>query len=275
MIDEETALTQEQLRFFNAFGYLVLRQLLGADDLGHLARELRNGLAAQYPPERQDGSERLWTRLTDEGTPYGASLMEDPRFLSPAQQICGEDVLGIGVDVNSYIGPTNWHPDTPDETIVALKFIFYLDPLNANTGALRLIPCSHLLRGEQRQAFFDAVSETPLQEVPCQAVATEPGDVIAYDIRTWHASDGGSNNRRSWNLDYFRDPESPEDIERMCSLGLSQVNSITHHQPRRQYNYSRNWLDNPHKSPVRQRWIDRLNEIGYLDQPGVSEPENA
>ena len=83
------------------------------------SRDLDDGLAAQYPPERHDGSERLWTRLTDEGTPYGAALMGDPRFLTPAQQLCGEDVLGV--DVNRYVGTTAWHPDTPDETRIAVK----------------------------------------------------------------------------------------------------------------------------------------------------------
>ena len=76
MIDEETGFTHAQLHFFKAFGYVVLRQFLGIDDLDHLARDLQDGLAAQYPPERHNGSERLWTRLTDEGTPYGAALME-------------------------------------------------------------------------------------------------------------------------------------------------------------------------------------------------------
>jgi hypothetical protein len=42
-----------------------------------------------------------------------------------------------------------------------------------------------------------------------------------------------------------------------------------------QYNYSRNWLDKLHQSPERQRWIDRFEEIGYLDQPGVGEPKQA
>ena len=34
-----------------------------------------------------------------------------------------------------------------------------------------------------------------------------------------------------------------------------------------------NCLDNPHRSPERQRWIDRFEEIVYLDTPGVGEPE--
>ena len=36
-----------------------------------------------------------------------------------------------------------------------------------------------------------------------------------------------------------------------------------------------NWLDKLHQSPERQRWIDRFEEIGYLDQPGVGEPKQA
>ena len=268
----KTALTKEQLHFFKSFGYVVLRQFLNADDLDHVALNFDAALAAQYPPERNDGSERLWTRMTDEGTPFTAALMEDPRFLTPAQQICGDDVLGIGVDINRYVGSTGWHPDTGDENQIACKYIFYLDPVDGNTGALRVIPGSHLLRGAERDAFAKAVSETPLQDVPCQAVATEPGDIIIFDIRTWHASHGGNDNRRALNLDYFSNPQSPAEIEKIRQLGLGQAGSIKHFKPRRQYNYSRNWLNNPHDNPARQRWIDRFEEIGYLDQPGVGEP---
>ena len=103
-------------------------------------------------------------------------------------------------------------------------------------------------------------------------VATEPGDIIIFDIRTWHASHGGNDNRRALNLDYFSNPQSPAEIEKIRQLGLGQAGSIKHFKPRRQYNYSRNWLNNPHDNPARQRWIDRFEEIGYLDQPGVGEP---
>ena len=272
MTDKNTALSTEQLQFFNTFGYMVLRQFLGAEDLEHLARDHEDALTTQYPPARNDGSERLWTRMFDESTPFAASLIEDLRFLTPAQQICGDDVLGIGTDVNRYVGDTGWHPDTGDERQIAVKYIFYLDPVDASTGALRVIPGSHLLRGAERKAFAEAVSKMAPEDVPCEAVATEPGDVAAFDIRTWHASLGGGDNRRAWNLDYFRNPESDDEIEQLCALGLGHAGSILHFKHLRQYTYSRNWLDNPHKSPVRQCWIDRFDEIGYLDQAGVGEP---
>jgi hypothetical protein len=191
-------MNSEQLRFFKTFGYILLPQHLNADALAQLARDHEDALTAQYPAERNDGSERLWTRMTDESTPFAAALMEDPRFLGPAQQICGDDVLGIGVDINRYVSTT-----------------------------------------------------------------------------TWHASHGGSDNRRAWNLDYFANPQSPEEIESIRALGLGHAGSIKDFKTRRQYNYSRNWLDNPQQSPIRQRWIDRFEKIDYLDQPGVGEPARA
>ena len=179
--------------------------------------------------------------------------------------------LGIGVDVNRYVGETGWHPDTADEEQIAVKYIFYLDSVGADSGALRLIPGSHLLRGSERRRFSESVRGIPVEEVPAQAVATEPGDVIAFDIRTWHASFGGGSNRRACNLDFFRNPSSVEEIKKLLELGKGHAGSIERFGCKRQFNYSRNWLDNPHRSPVRQRWIDRFEEIGYLDQPGVGE----
>ena len=255
-------MNSEQLRFFKTFGYILLPQHLNADTLVQLARDHEDALAAQYPAERNDGSERLWTRMTDESTPFAAALMEDPRFLGPAQQICGDDLLGIGVDINRYVSSTTWHPDTGDENQIACKFIFYLDTLGADSGALRVIPGSHLLRGAERDAFTKAMRDTPLIDVPCQAIATQPGDVIAFDIRTW-------------NLDYFANPQAPEEVESIRSLGLGHAGSIKGFKTRRQYNYSRNWLDNPQQSPIRQHWINRFEEIDYLDQPGVGEPVKA
>ena len=138
-----------------------------------------------------------WTRMMNEETPFFASLPEDPRFLTPAQQICGEDVLGNGTDAHFSVGNTDWHSDSnwqPDseEVQLAVKYHFHLDPVTAETGALRFIPGSHLLRGADREIFQEALDKVPLESVPCQAVPTQPGDVVLFDIRTWHASLGGN-----------------------------------------------------------------------------------
>ncbi|HIB86266.1 TPA: hypothetical protein EYO57_03495 [Candidatus Poribacteria bacterium] len=264
-------LCEDQLQFFATFGYIVLQQLLTPEDLEILAAEIDQGLDVQFPHKPFDGSQRQWSRMTDETTPFSASLMEDVRFLTPAQQICGEDVLGIGIDANHYVGDTGWHSDTGNPQQIAVKYIFYLDPVTAKTGALRVIPGSHLLQETERRIFAKGIQNTPLQEVPCQTINTNPGDVIAFDVRTWHASYGGSQNRRACNLDYFQNPKASDDIELLLQLGRSHAGSINHFDTKRKFNYSKNWLKNPHQSQIRQRWIDRFHEIGYLDQPGVAE----
>ena len=267
----ETGFSADEIRFFHTFGFAVMRQLLTTDDIEILEQELAEGLDAQYPDRPFDGTARQWSRLTDQSTPRYAALMEDPRFLVRAQQLRGADVIGIGVDGNRYVGDTRWHPDTGQGDNSAVKFIFYFDAVTATSGALRVIPGSHLLRGAQEERFAEVVGAMPPLEVPCQAVETEPGDAIVFDIRTWHASFGGSRNRRSCNLDYFANPRSPKEEEALVAVGRGHGMTVAKFNLERRFNYSRNWLDNPHRSPVRQRWIDRLDSIGYLDQPFVGE----
>ena len=138
-----------------------------------LARDHEDALAAQYPAERNDGSERLWTRMTDESTPFAAALMEDPRFLGPAQQICGDDLLGIGVDINRYVSSTTWHPDTGDENQIACKFIFYLDTLEGLLDDSFNIP-----------KLFRFVCADKRYGIACRSRTAGSADTV--DIVFWH-----------------------------------------------------------------------------------------
>ena len=150
MTDQTPRLKQTQLHFFKTFGYVVLRKLLKQDELDVISQEHRDGLAAAFPEEPFNGTLGQWTRMMNEETPFFASLNEDRRFLTPAQQICGEDVLGNGTDAHFSVGNTDWHSDSnwqPDseEVQLAVKYHFHLDSVTAETGALRFIPGSHLL----------------------------------------------------------------------------------------------------------------------------------
>ena len=272
MADQSPALTERQLHFFNTFGYVVLYGLLTEGNLEIIDREHRNGLLAAFPDEPFDGTLGQWTRMMNEETPFFASLNEDPRFLTPAQQICGDDVLGNGTDAHYYTGNTDWHSDTgwqPDsvDIQIAVKYHFHLDPVTGDSGALRFIPGSHLLRGPGRKMFGEAIEKTPAEDVPCQPVPTQPGDVVAFDIRTWHATIGGAIGRRACNAEFFQNPDTTKGIELLREIARLQSNSRNAHK----YTYPKNWLANPHGSLVRQRWIDHYMDIGFLDQPGVGE----
>ncbi|MDA1088629.1 MAG: phytanoyl-CoA dioxygenase family protein [Verrucomicrobia bacterium] len=268
---QEQALTEGQVSFFHTFGYHVFRNLFSPDELAEIRREFDESMADQYSHRPYDGSERHWTVMMDEDTPLFASLMEDPRFLEPARQLFGPEVLGIIVDANRYTGNTGWHPDTVSPLQYGVKFAFYLQPVGADTGALRVIPGTHRLFPFTEE-FSEGVRSAGLREVPCQVLESQPGDVVAFDLRLWHASHGGSADRRMCTVVYYNNPKTPEEVEFLRRQGGDNVKiGLDAFRPRRDYLYSARWISNPNRNPDRQQWIDRLHEIGYFDAQRVIE----
>ena len=208
--------------------------------------------------------------MMDEDTPFLASLMEDSRFLTVAKQLCGDDVLGVVIDANRYTGNTRWHRDTATVHQYGVRFALYLHPVGADTGALRVIPGAHRLPDDDD--FAQGVGSMSGELVPATALTSEPGDVVAFDLRMWHASFDGSNDRQMCTVVYYANPKNARELEALRSQGERNVNArIRSFQPRRQCMYSKEWVSNPHGSPTRQYWIKRLKEVGYFDAPGVVE----
>ena len=261
-------LTEDQIDFHKTFGYTVLKQLFSADEIATIHREFDTAMADLYEHKPYDGTERHWAPMMDEETPFFASLMEDSRFLTVARQLYGDDVLCIGTDANRYTGDTRWHRDTRTIHQYGVKFAFYLDPVGGNTGALRVIPGAHRLPNDEE--FGDGVRSLPLEQVPCAVLASEPGDVVAFDLRMWHASYGGSDDRRMCTVVYYSNPKNPDELEALRKQGEGNAN-VKEYIPKRPYLYSKKWVSNPHGSMVRQAWVDRLTEVGYFDAPGLVE----
>src|SRR4051812_33102905 len=105
-------LTPEQLRFYNAFGYVILKQFFSKDELRVINAEVDHAMALNYPHETFDGSRRHFAIMTDKVTPFFASLLDGPRFYPIAQQMYGERTLGTGADANRYVGNSGWHRDS-------------------------------------------------------------------------------------------------------------------------------------------------------------------
>ncbi len=166
-----------------------------------------------------------------------ARLIEHPLLSTVSEELLGPDIAYYGGDGNYYSGDTAWHRDVfgiPDgeegKSIVRhIKIAFYLDPLTANTGALRVIPGSHRLTDTFAKAVSEFVAHggadvglspdgTPAKEmsefvghnngefglsaadIPALALSVTPGDVLIFDHRIMHASFGGSEARRMFAL---------------------------------------------------------------------------
>ena len=136
-------LTQQQINHFQTFGFLTFRQLFSQDEVKTINTEFESAMTEAFRDDPFDGTRRHWLITMGPDTPFLTSLLEDPRFCDVAEQLYGEDVFGIASDINRYVGDTRWHPDTGSLHQYGVKFAYYLQPVTADTGALRLIPGSH------------------------------------------------------------------------------------------------------------------------------------
>ena len=201
-------LSEQQLSYFNTFGYLGFPGLLadraaeidGAFEAiwterggGHNGT-IHNGTARSCIVPFIDQSETL------------SSLLDDPRIHGIATALLGADYNYMGSDGNYYVGDTRWHSDGWHKQMRHIKLAFYLDPLTAQTGALRVIPGSHRADEPYADQLQEQIRQSPDRwgvdgpNVPAMALETQPGDLLCFNHNTKHAAFGGSQHRRMFTI---------------------------------------------------------------------------
>ncbi|MFG1999765.1 phytanoyl-CoA dioxygenase family protein [Spirillospora sp. NPDC048911] len=200
---------------FEAFGFVVLRGLLTADEVARLRAEVTTELTAAFgglgtDPGDEGGISGDYLPLTVDRAPFAQSLIaDDPRLFQGATELAGAPMVpapGIAVCFTANAG---WHTDVgPD--VRGVKFLVHLDPRTAGTGALRVIPGSHdpaFARRVERYLSRDPANQGfgPGLPTPDIALETEPGDVLAFDVHLRHSSRGGEK-RPAWSIEYLEWP---------------------------------------------------------------------
>jgi hypothetical protein len=203
---------------FATFGFVILRQ---AFDPEPLAAELDAALATGHqsrpvPLTSEEAGIRFqYLPMMCERTPISLDLVD--RFATVAEAIIERPVLPVRAKGTRYTGNAGWHRDT-EHHITSLAFACYLEPLTAESGALRLLPASHrppLAHAVAR--FLDGYGNPPgptagvsAEQLPGVVAETDPGDVIVFDEHLYHASRGGAA-RRQWRVDYIAAPADDEE----------------------------------------------------------------
>lgn len=132
-------LSDQQKRFYGLFGYLVIPGLM-TDVIEDITTEFdaefarhadANGKLPSHLPSGVDNNERL------------RSLVDDPRIDGIAAGLLGEDYNYLYSHCARFGGDTDWHPNQEAQPYPFLQIAMYLDPVGADTGALRVIPGSH------------------------------------------------------------------------------------------------------------------------------------
>ena len=201
-------LTDEQLNFFQTFGYLSFPGLV-ADRIDEIESEFEAVWAAHgggHHSKPHDGKARSYIVPFIDQSARLCSLLDDPRIHGVATSLLGDDFNYMGSDGDYYVGDTGWHSDGWQTSFLHIKIALYLDPLTRDTGSLRVIPGSHRPGDTYANALAEKVGKSQElwrihgQDVPAVAFETTPGDVVCFNHNTKHAAFGGSTRRRMFTI---------------------------------------------------------------------------
>jgi len=181
-------LTHQQILHFRTFGYVTLPSLLSAAEAATLRQEVAGALAdafGQIAAGRDDlgGINGDYLPLAVNRAPLSLALIaDDPRTFQSSAELLGSPTVPSAGIATRFTGDSSWHTrQGPD--VGGVTFWADLEPRTAGTGALRLIPGSHLPGFERRlgeyRAAEPAASGFGHWEWPHVVAETEPGDVVA------------------------------------------------------------------------------------------------
>jgi ectoine hydroxylase-related dioxygenase (phytanoyl-CoA dioxygenase family) len=92
-----------------------------------------------------------------------------------------------------------------------VKLLFYLDPVRADSGSLRVVPGTHHFRGTSARTLREKVEDPTAiddefgidaRDLPSVPLVSDPGDLLVCDFRTIHASFHGGMRRRPFTMNY-------------------------------------------------------------------------
>lgn len=205
----DIVLSQPQLNFFRTFGYLSFPGAMAAESDQIIAgfERVFNSVGGGHFGKPHDGKSRSCIVQFIDRDEYLSSLLDDARIHGILTSLLGEDFNYMGSDGNYYTGDTPWHSDSMFvPRPLHVKIAFYLDPVDADSGCLRVIPGSHRVGDPWAQELHARCNQCTQHwgvtgaNVPCVPLATKPGDLVLFNHDLKHASYHGATNRRMFTI---------------------------------------------------------------------------
>ena len=214
----------EEKLHFEAFGFLFKRQVLSQDEIGEVISEASDIWEKDRSgrPFAQEG--QLVTPFV-ELSPKLSRLAEDDRIYGTVERLLGPDFVWAGSEGNVAVNEIHrWHADRPGDRQLGYKRVkvnVYLDPVTADSGALRVIPGSHRTPLHTGLHALNAVQSAPGPtpfgvdgpDMPGVPLESSPGDVVFFNQSLYHAMFNGWAGRRYIALKYADTPRTVEDVE--------------------------------------------------------------
>ncbi len=216
-------LTDHQLDFFRTFGFLSFPGLLEhqIDEIDSEFEAVWEARGGGHHGKPHEGKARSCIVPFIDQSARLCALLDDAQIHGIAASLLGDDFNYMGSDGNYYVGDTGWHSDGWHPRFTHIKIAFYLDPLTRDTGAIRVIPGSHLPGDTYANSLAEKVGKSQElwnshgRDVPAVTLETMPGDVVCFNHNTKHAAFGGSTRRRMFTINLCeRYPENQLDTLR-------------------------------------------------------------
>ena len=213
-------LTPSQLASYRLFGFLLVHQVFSPEEMQAIIQEAE-AVWQEDRDGRPDAGEHQWFPQFIEGRPRLAQLAEDDRIYTAIEQLLGPGFAWCGSEGHkgsfNERGAHFWHTDLPNQKAFdydRIKVMLYLRPTRQATGALRVIPGSHIPPLYHDLHPLNQQTETTCQEVfgvsgpdlPCYALESEPGDVVFFNQHLYHGVYGKQPGRRYLSLKYANRP---------------------------------------------------------------------
>ncbi|MCY4113553.1 MAG: phytanoyl-CoA dioxygenase family protein [Chloroflexi bacterium] len=228
-------LSDQQLSFFETFGYLVFPGAF-AHEAEKITEEFERVWADHgggHNRQAHDHERRSALVPFIDQSEYLSALLDDPRVDGVVSALLGDDYNYNGSDGNFYVGDTRWHSDGfAGSKYRSIKIAFYLDPVTRDSGCLRVIPGSHH-RGDgyaeslqrimpsSRSATVDEQLGVAGRDMPAVALESQPGDMVLFIHDLKHAAFGGGTRRRMFTINMsqrFRDDDVDELREDIATM---------------------------------------------------------
>jgi hypothetical protein len=206
-------LTEHQRRFFDVFGFLRLPGLF-ADDISRIGEQFdavyarHAGDVVEWVHATHENRMRRFIPMFLERDEYLRSLLDDPRVTGIAKALLGEPYRVNGSDGSIYDCGTLYHSDGygADMSVLNIKMALYLEPVDASSGAIRVLPGTHhhedAFSRKLHEVLYRNMESSPeafgasITQVPSHVLASEPGDLLLWNYRLLHASCWAGNRRR-------------------------------------------------------------------------------
>ena len=254
---------------FRADGFTVLR---GAFDPQPLSDEMDRvrvdafGVAdaVQVVNVGSGGVSFRYLPMMCERTPASLALLD--RFAAPAARFLGRAVLPARAKGTWYHGDSSWHRDS-ERALPSIGFVAYLEPLGAQSGALRVLPGSHVDRDAEVPDHISVGDRFG----PGEVIETEPGDVVVFDEHLVHGSAGGSQ-RRQWRVDFVADPRDRAEEARVHDY-FAEIFPEEQRDPG--YDAELYPSYGSHWQAMNRPWTGRLRDLGVYERAETHERDRS